>query len=91
MTACSRSTWTGKVAVSSLPKRSTRRSCHDSFDVVFSPSQRDNQPVPTPDVLAVYAEAGVTWWLENGTTLDQTRGRAREGTADTRLTPSAYP
>jgi hypothetical protein len=46
---------------------------------VFSPSYPDNQPVPTPDVLAVYAEAGVTWWLENGTTLDQTRGRAREG------------
>ena len=55
------------------------RTGHDPFDVVFSPGYPDNRPVATPDVLAAYAEAGVTWWLENATSLDHTRERAWEG------------
>ncbi len=56
-----------------------RRADNAPFDVVFSPSYPDNRPSPTPDWLAAYAEAGVTWWLENVTSLDQAKARAWEG------------
>ena len=56
-----------------------RRTGNEPFDVVFSASYPDNEPSPTSDVLAAYAEAGVTWWLENATSLEQARTRAWEG------------
>ena len=56
-----------------------RRAGNEPFDVVFSAGYPDNQPSPTAAALAAYAEAGVTWWLENATSLEQARARAWEG------------
>jgi alkanesulfonate monooxygenase SsuD/methylene tetrahydromethanopterin reductase-like flavin-dependent oxidoreductase (luciferase family) len=56
-----------------------QRDNDEPFDVVFSPSYPDNQPLATPDALWAYAESGATWWLENLTVFDRARKRAREG------------
>jgi alkanesulfonate monooxygenase SsuD/methylene tetrahydromethanopterin reductase-like flavin-dependent oxidoreductase (luciferase family) len=55
------------------------RTSEGPYDFVFFTSYPDSRPEPTAQVLAEYKDAGVTWWLQSVTTLDEALMAARAG------------
>jgi probable F420-dependent oxidoreductase len=49
------------------------------FDLAFTTTLDGRKPAADPDVIAAYADAGVTWWLQGSDSVDDARTRIEAG------------